>query len=114
MTERPDTQPCIDLLSPFLVPPSRDDQHRLLHGRGGAVPGWDWLTIDRYPPVLVVTLFAAQQDVFPALFALLQDRLAELGCDTLIVQHRYGGTARNELLAGDWPEQAVARENGLG
>jgi len=113
MTQRPDPSPCIDQLSPFLVPPSRADQHRLFHGRGGTVPGWDWLTIDRYAPVLVATLFADHQDRLADLFALLQARLPSLGCDTLVVQHRYGGNARNELLAGDWPEQAVAQENGL-
>ena len=48
----------IDLLSPFLVPPS-DARHRLFHGRGKTLPGWEGLTLDRFPPVLVATLFVA-------------------------------------------------------
>ena len=78
----------IDLLSPFLVPP-RDARHRLFHGRGKTLPGWEGLTVDRFPPVLVATLF---DDYDPATLAALEQRLGEalpgLGCDTLVFQHR--------------------------
>ena len=60
----------IDLLSPFLVPPS-DARHRLFHGRGKTLPGWEGLTLDRFPPVLVATLF---DDYPPATLAALEQR----------------------------------------
>ncbi|HAJ41859.1 MAG TPA: hypothetical protein DCM00_04245, partial [Alcanivorax sp.] len=92
----------IDLLSPFLVPPS-DARHRLFHGRGKTLPGWEGLTLDRFPPVLVATLF---DDYPPATLAALEQRLGEalpgLGCDTLVFQHRHRrqGLAFHELQEG--------------
>jgi|TARA_R100000935_G_scaffold25264_4_gene45109 23S rRNA (cytosine1962-C5)-methyltransferase len=103
----------IDLLSPFLVPPS-DARHRLFHGRGKTLPGWEGLTLDRFPPVLVATLF---DDYPPATLAALEQRLGEalpgLGCDTLVFQHRHRRPAVTEVRRGALPETAWAEEGGL-
>ncbi len=103
----------IDLLNPFLVPPS-DARHRLFHGRGKTLPGWEGLTLDRFPPVLVATLF---DDYPPATLAALEQRLGEalpgLGCDTLVFQHRHRRPAVTEVRRGALPETAWAEEGGL-
>ncbi len=112
MTDLPDSNLSIDPLLPYLVPPSQPSQHRLFHGRGGAVPGWDWLTVDRFVPVLVVTFFSehgVQQQVIDVLTA----RMSQLDCQALVVQRRYGGDARTELVAGALPDQVWAQEQGL-
>lgn len=104
----------IDQILPFLVPPLVPNQHRLFHGRGGAVADCDWLTVDCYKPVLLATLYAQQSDADVAyLQQLLTAAMPLLGCSALVVQHRYGGTSRNEVVVGELPEQPLAREQGL-
>ena len=104
----------VDRLRALLVPPPSPDQHRLVHGRGGTVPGAQWLTVDRYPPVLLATLFedpgAAERET---LAAVLGERMDALGCDCLVFQHRYERPARTEVVAGTLPAQPLAEEAGL-
>ncbi|HEX5678310.1 MAG TPA: class I SAM-dependent methyltransferase [Alcanivorax sp.] len=103
----------IDLLAPFLVPPD-DGRHRLFHGRGKTLPGWEGLTLDRFPPVLVATLFDDYDD---ATLTGLEQRLAgalpALDCDTLVFQHRRRRPAVTEVRRGALPDTAWARESGL-
>ena len=90
------------------------ERHRLFHGRGGQPGGPEWLTVDRYPPVLLVTAF--REPEAGMLDWLRQDALRylpPLECTTLVLQHRYGGQARNEVVAGSLPEMPLAREAGL-
>ena len=102
-----------DLLAPYLVP-STPTRHRLFHGRGKTVPALEWLTIDCFAPVLVATVFRAQDDaILQALEASLTAALVALGCDTLVVQHRYDGQAENVLVCGQLPESPLAEEDGL-
>ena len=37
------------------------DAMRLLHGRGGCWPGWEHVTVDWYPPVVLLTTFGDDQ-----------------------------------------------------
>ncbi len=102
-----------DLLAPYLVPCTQP-KHRLFHGRGKTVPALEWLTVDRFAPVLVATVFRSQDsETLAALEGCLSDALTGLGCDTLIVQHRYEGKADNVLICGALPEVPVAEEGGL-
>ncbi|HCE39567.1 MAG: hypothetical protein CL543_02945 [Alcanivorax sp.] len=103
----------VDLLAPFLVPPE-DARHRLFHGRGKTLPGWEGLTLDRFPPVLMATLF----DDYPApVRAALEARLIEalpaLGCDTLVCQHRHRRPAETRVVHGALPATPWAEEGGL-
>ncbi|MDF1822869.1 MAG: class I SAM-dependent methyltransferase [Alcanivoracaceae bacterium] len=94
--------------------PREDDCHRLLHGRGGTLPGLDWLVVDRYPPVLVATLFRPPQGLDRArLKAALEARLLPLGCDCLVWQERGPEGARTEVVCGQLPQAPLAREAGL-
>ncbi|WP_296030269.1 class I SAM-dependent methyltransferase [uncultured Alcanivorax sp.] len=107
------SSPLSDLLAPYLVPPSQP-KHRLFHGRGKTVPSLEWLTVDRFPPVLVATLFRPQeQAVLAELEACLTEALAGLGCQTLVFQHRYDAKAENQVICGELPDRPVATEQGL-
>ncbi len=107
------SSPLSDLLAPYLVPPSQP-KHRLFHGRGKTVPSLEWLTVDRFPPLLVATLFRPQeQAVLAELEACLTEALAGLGCQTLVFQHRYDAKAENQVICGELPDRPVATEQGL-
>lgn len=105
--------PLIDRLEPFLVPP-QDARHRLFHGRGKTVPGWEGLVLDRFAPVLVATLY---DDYPPERLALLEQRLRQalpaLQCETLVFQHRHCRPARLETVCGVLPQRPCAQEQGL-
>lgn len=104
----------IDPLKRFLVPPSDPSQHRLFHGRGRTVPGLDWLTVDRYSPVLVATTFAPQAaEVMTELEHVLSDCLQSLSCTALVIQQRYNGEAKTDIVVGELPELPAATEDGL-
>ena len=102
-----------DLLSPYLVPSSQS-RHRLFHGRGKTLPELEWLTVDRFVPVLVATVFRSQDDdTLAGLEACLKTALGPLGCETLVIQHRYDGRADNVVVCGELPECPIAEEAGL-
>ena len=102
-----------DLLSPYLVP-AETPKIRYFHGRGKTVPELEWLTIDRFQPVLVATVFRAQpEEILCALKDCLKRALVPLACSSLVIQHRYDGMADNELVCGELPEQPVAIEDGM-
>ncbi|ASK34089.1 class I SAM-dependent methyltransferase [Alloalcanivorax mobilis] len=103
----------IDLLDAALVPPE-DARIRLFHGRGKTVPGWEGLSIDRYPPVLVATLFDDYPpDVLAALRQRLTDALPALACDALLLQHRQRRPVHNEWAVGQAPRSHWVEEDGL-
>lgn len=114
MTISPAATNPIDQIIPFLVSPSAANQHRLFHGRGGAMDGCDWFTVDCYKPVLLATIYAQQSDASVLhLQSVLTAAMPTLACTALVIQHRYGGAARNEVVVGVLPEQALAHEQGL-
>jgi len=112
MTDSPSLRPDMDTLLSYLVPPSQPGQHRLFHGRGNAVPGWEWLTVDRFAPVLVLTFFAEHPQQ-PQVIEALTARMPLLDCEALVVQRRYGGNAHNDVVAGVLPDTVWAHEQGL-
>ncbi len=102
-----------DLLGDFLVP-GEPSKIRYFHGRGKTVPELEWLTVDRFAPVLVATVFREQSaQMMMALRNTLQNQLQLLDCTALVIQHRYDGKADNELVCGELPELPVADEDGL-
>jgi 23S rRNA (cytosine1962-C5)-methyltransferase len=103
----------IDVIRPYLVAP-RDGRHRLFHGRGQIEPGLEWLTLDRYPPLVWATLFAEPPAGFLAnLSKELQHRAPKLGIDCAQVQHRYEPGTPRETLFGTLPPDPGAHEAGL-
>lgn len=87
---------------------------RLFHGRGDCYPGFEFLTVDYFAPVLWVVLY---KRVEPALWdsvsKVLRDTLGS-HCQVAAVQHRYDRDAPLELLWGELPASPLAREGALG
>lgn len=85
---------------------------RLFHGRGHCYPDLDYINVDWFSPVLLITLYqeppAEQwQDFIASLKAL------QLPVECCVVQHRYLRDGPVETLWGELPEQLVATELGL-
>ncbi len=96
--------------------PLTDDQltqaQRLFHGRGHAYPGLHHLTIDWLPPVLLITLFSAEDKA--AVEALSQSLLKALpNCKSVQLQQRYHLAGPTELIWGEPIQQLQIQENNL-
>jgi 23S rRNA (cytosine1962-C5)-methyltransferase len=89
------------------------DSYRLFHGRGRCFPGFDFVTIDFFQPVILVTLFAEP----PAEFgAQLQDFVVQQFSGVsvvLLLQRRYISGAPSEILLGELPSEVCARRGAL-
>lgn len=89
------------------------DAARLFHGRGQCYPGFEWLTVDYFAPVLWIVVYreppgALWQD-------LCQGLLIEFGglAGAAVVQHRYRRPQHCDMLWGELPDEVYAQENGL-
>ena len=95
------------------LPDNSPNAQRLFHGRGQTVHGLEAITLDWYPPLLVLTLYASFSDEWlseltTGLRSLFGDRL---GC--LVVQYRRVKPEPSRILYGSLPEQCIAEEDGL-
>ncbi|QSX32253.1 class I SAM-dependent methyltransferase [Shewanella avicenniae] len=95
------------------ITPSTDAE-RLIHGRGGMLPGGEHLCVDWFPPALLLTSFRElTTDELHKLQQALVQRFAELNLPlNLVYQHRAGGQTQTVLLQGELPEPHVVTENG--
>jgi 23S rRNA (cytosine1962-C5)-methyltransferase len=94
-------------------PPTGPQARRLFHGRGRTFAGLEHLTIDWYPPLLLVTSHQplASEQLDELLTTL--DRAAPGRVETVILQQRLQPSPRLEVLRGSLPDRPVAREAGL-
>ncbi|NIQ95821.1 MAG: SAM-dependent methyltransferase, partial [Desulfuromonadales bacterium] len=46
------------------LPGAGDEPLRLFHGRGQTIPGFEFLTIDWYPPIALVTLYEERDNAW--------------------------------------------------
>ena len=95
------------------LPDNSPDARRLFHGRGQTVPGLKAITLDWYPPLLILTLYASYNDEWlseltTGLTSLFGKRL---GC--LVVQQRRIKPEPVRIHYGTLPEPCIAEENGL-
>lgn len=89
-----------------------DQPMRLFHGRGQCYPGFEWLTIDYFKPVLWIVCYRAPEAAqWAALHQLLKTRLARV-CSAAIVQNRYQKSVVSYCLWGAIPEESFVVENG--
>ena len=81
---------------------------RLFHGRGKAFEELDFLNIDWYPPVLLITLYRPS-DLIASFVEALGPLLGEC---SVILQKRYLFKAPFELLKGQMPKEHFCQESG--
>ena len=85
---------------------------RLFHGRGHAYPNLHHITIDWLPPVILITLFAAEaKQAIAALAEELQKLLPE--ATSIQLQHRYERQGPIDILHGEPIQQLVVQEGDL-
>lgn len=85
------------------------DSYRVFHGRGRTFPGLEFVTIDYFQPVILVTLFF--EPPLHWLGELLeQARPLLLSADSvMVIQRRYLPNAPSEIVWGELPESTYAR-----
>ena len=114
MPPKIDLQPLLALAQACARQPGQThDSRRLFHGRGRCFTGLEFVCIDFFQPVVLVTLFAAPPDTWLA--ELLADitPLARANSWTLVVQRRYVEGAPSEVVLGDMPERWLAARGPL-
>ncbi len=106
-------QPLLDAIGAMALPA---EAQRVFHGRGGLYPRCEHLSLDAYPPVMVLTSFrplddAALRTVGDALAARWQ-QLAPGQALNWVYQCRHEGQADTRLMAGAVPEPHDVSEQG--
>ena len=103
----------LDYLAPKLAQVQQQPQEakRLLHGRGRCFAGWEQISLDYYPGLLMLTVFqphALQEQLWQALLNQWQHLI-----DGFLLQVRYQKPALNTVLWGQVPHHLIAQEQGL-
>lgn len=93
------------------------DAQRIFHGRGGRFPGCEHLSLDAYPPVLVLTSFEPLDEAaLAAVGAALEQRWQEIApgqaLNWVYQTREVGGANETRLMAGAVPEPHVVQERG--
>lgn len=89
------------------------DSYRVFHGRGRTFPGLEFVTIDFFQPVILLTLFAEPQHGWLSDLVSKSSKLFNENKTAFLVQRRYVAGAPSELLWGNLPEQCVAHRGDL-
>ena len=87
------------------------DAERIFHGRGQCYDGLDGITIDFYPPVVLITLFYEQLDeiVEQIVFTLEQQQLVS----SVVIQKRFLPKAPSTVVYGELPDKHVISERDI-
>ncbi|MBT4161449.1 MAG: methyltransferase, partial [Gammaproteobacteria bacterium] len=104
-------QQLTDIASDFFAE-VQNDARRVFHGRGQCYPGLEHLTVDWYPPVLLITAYDIIDDPESLKSAILsQDRLAQIEC--VLIQHRKRKGTPSICLHGETINRCIVTEGGL-
>lgn len=109
------TQVLIDHLKSFFEASSFIEQsknsQRIFHGRGGGFDQLNWCCIDYFDPVILITCFEQPPE---QLIENVTDYIQTQSSNTCIIkQSRYLPRSPFEVIAGQLPEQVVARRGSL-
>ena len=92
------------------------DAHRIFHGRGGRFAGCEHLSLDSYPPVIVLTSFEPLSDeALDQMGKALTQRWAQGDITeplNWVYQLRQAGKADTQLMAGAVPDPHIVTEAG--
>jgi 23S rRNA (cytosine1962-C5)-methyltransferase len=92
------------------------DAQRVFHGRGGLFPGCEYLALDAFPPVFLLTAFASiSDDELTQVHEALAARWSLLAPDqplNWVFQRRDGQRTETRLMAGAVPDPHVVTEDG--
>jgi 23S rRNA (cytosine1962-C5)-methyltransferase len=91
--------------------PKNDECVRLFHGRGKKWPESEHLSIDFYPPNILITTYKEITDEEKAFFVKKLSEMQGLKFDSIILQKRYGKGENVEVLMGSLPKESFAVEN---
>ena len=84
---------------------------RLVHGRGGTYKNLEFLNVDLFSPVLLITLYEKRDEDWRQL---VSTRLMQLdGIETIVFQNRAEVPWTSEISAGNLPENHIIEENHL-
>ena len=93
--------------------PSGGEARRLFHGRGQCFPGYEDLTIDGFPPVVMVVLYRPRSPDWLAELTQLLAAVLPAPPRAVLLQERFLPKAPSRLLHGMLPENLDAVEAGL-
>ncbi len=88
------------------------DSYRVFHGRGRCFPGLEFVTVDFFQPVILITLFAEPPESWVEQLIAQAQPLFNPEHTVLVVQRRYLPQAPSEILWGELPESIYARRRG--
>ncbi len=85
---------------------------RIFHGRGRKWEGLEHLTIDYFPPHILVTLYKESSEIFIKEIVSTLKEIPELQVESLLLQKRYLSRPEIIELEGFIPSKAIAEERG--
>lgn len=103
----------INQLQKLVSPQEQINSYRIFHGRGHCFPGLEFVTIDFFQPVVLVTLFAEPPAAWMDDFKLAVLPNLQSFVDAVILQRRYLSGAPSEILHGGLSDEIYARRGNL-
>ncbi len=104
-------KPLFDALEKFFSV-AQPDARRIFHGRGGVYPGLEHLSVDWYPPSVLISVYEPLQwsaEIREAVNS--ADTLQQVS--NILLQKRYEKNVPCEILLGEAVSESTVTENGL-
>lgn len=89
------------------------ESRRLMHGRGGHLPGYEHVAMDWFAPTLLVTFYAERECNSLILDALIEAASKASEVESIVVQERQLRGAPKKTRYGELPDEPIAYESGL-
>lgn len=90
--------------------PSKGECARLLHGRGKMFPGFEHISIDLYPPAVLITTYKEIEDAEKESLVDLVKSIPGIEFESIILQKRFGKGEVPEVLFGHEVKELLAVE----
>ncbi len=89
------------------------NSYRIFHGRGKFYPSYEFVTLDYFDPVVLMTLFNRPPEHWLSECLQLLKNSVSQKVKAIVVQHRYLPGDPSEIVYGELPEQVYARRGQL-